>query len=394
MRRPQAKPPLESGPLVVVLTNEIRPMSERRSLFAPVYSQGGRPRFGALASTGRLTAAGHLNLLCGSLLPVAPVAREPEASVIACSPEGSVDIVKVLQKAKDKALRGGLMGMAAMFINVFALMWMRTTINFQYAKGMTMFGALKFLYADGKGELTGMRGTFAGIRRFYRGLGPALVQGPLSRFGDTAGNDGFMELANNVPQMKDLPTGVKTVGASASAACFRVVLMPVDALKTTLQVQGAQGLSVLSNKIATGGPFVLFHGAIGAMTATFVGHYPWFFTNNFLKENLPTYDRKENLPMYLGRYALIGFCSSAVSDTCSNSIRVLKTTVQTNEVPIGYMQAAQQVIAKDGMFGLFFRGLETKIFSNGMNGILFNILWSMGKDWYSAREKAAAAAAK
>ena len=98
--------------------------------------------------------------------------------------------------------------------------------------------------------------------------------------------------------------------------------------------------------------------------------------------------------MYLGRYALIGFCSSAVSDTCSNSIRVLKTTVQTNEVPIGYVEAARQVIAKDGVFGLFFRGLETKIFSNGMNGILFNILWSMGKDWYSAREKAAAAAAK
>ena len=170
--------------------------------------------------------------------------------------------------------------------------------------------------------------------------------------------------------------------------------MPVDALKTTLQVQGAQGLSVLSNKIATGGPFVLFHGAIGANDRDLRRPHPWFFTNNFLKENLPTYDRKENLPMYLGRYALIGFCSSAVSDTCSNSIRVLKTTVQTNEVPIGYVEAARQVIAKDGVFGLFFRGLETKIFSNGMNGILFNVLWSMGKDWYSAREKAAAAAAK
>ena len=74
------------------MTNEIRPMSERRPLFAPVYSQGGRPKFSGLASTGRLTAAGHLNLLCGSLLPVAPVAREPKASVIACSPDGGVDI--------------------------------------------------------------------------------------------------------------------------------------------------------------------------------------------------------------------------------------------------------------------------------------------------------------
>lgn len=170
--------------------------------------------------------------------------------------------------------------------------------------------------------------------------------------------------------------------------------MPIDKLKTSLQVHGAKGMATLRKTLAAQGVGSLYEGAAGANLATFLGHYPWFFTNNFLKENLPTYDRKENLPMYLGRYALIGFCSSAVSDTCSNSIRVLKTTVQTNEVPIGYVEAARQVIAKDGVFGLFFRGLETKIFSNGMNGILFNILWSMGKDWYSAREKAAAAAAK
>ena len=32
--------------------------------------------------------------------------------------------------------------------------------------------------------------------------------------------------------------------------------------------------------------------------------------------------------MFLLRNALIGFCSSAISDTCSNSIRVIKTTKQ------------------------------------------------------------------
>merc|ERR1711990_862301 len=173
----------------------------------------------------------------------------------------------------------------------------------------------------------------------------------------------MLALWDSLEVTKGLPVAAKTVTASASAAAFRVFLMPIDACKTILQVEGANGLQLLGAKIRTSGVLVLWNGAIGAMTATFVGHYPWFFTNNFLKENLPTYDRKENLPMYLGRYALIGFCSSAVSDTCSNSIRVLKTTVQTNEVPIGYMQAAKQVMAKDGMFGLFFRGLETKIFS-------------------------------
>ena len=33
-----------------------------------------------------------------------------------------------------------------------------------------------------------------GIPRFYRGLGPALFQGPLSRFGDTAANTAILAL--------------------------------------------------------------------------------------------------------------------------------------------------------------------------------------------------------
>lgn len=51
--------------------------------------------------------------------------------------------------------------------------------------------------------------------------------------------------------------------------------MPIDALKTTLQVEGAQGLKLLSSKIKVGGPFVLYHGSLGAASATLVGHMPW-----------------------------------------------------------------------------------------------------------------------
>jgi hypothetical protein len=75
------------------------------------------------------------------------------------------------------------------------------------------------LYADG------------GIPRFYRGVLPALVQGPLSRFGDTASNTGVLTFLNNVEATKDLNVGVKTVCASAGAALFRIFLMPVDTVK-------------------------------------------------------------------------------------------------------------------------------------------------------------------
>lgn len=94
----------------------------------------------------------------------------------------------------------------------------------QYRYGTTTTAALKHLYQEG------------GIVRFYRGLGPALLQGPLSRFGDTAANAGTLSLLDSYDGLKGLPIGVKTVAASFSAGAFRILLMPVDAAKTTMQV--------------------------------------------------------------------------------------------------------------------------------------------------------------
>lgn len=165
-----------------------------------------------------------------------------------------------------------------MGIQVCSLMWLRTTVNYQYRNGGSMTNAFKTLYADG------------GILRFYRGVGPALIQGPMSRFGDTAANAGTLALLDSYDATSTLPVGVKTAVASASAAAFRIVLMPVDAMKTTLQVEGKHGMTVLKNKMAKGGVPVLYHGALAASGATFVGHYPWFFVYNYLNETLPQYD--------------------------------------------------------------------------------------------------------
>ena len=57
------------------------------------------------------------------------------------------------------------------------------------------------------------------------------------------------------------------------------------------------------------------------------------------------------------------------------------------------MGALKMVIEKDGVAGLMFRGLVTKIISNGCQGILFSVLWRMGQDYLAQREKDAAAAA-
>lgn len=44
------------------------------------------------------------------------------------------------------------------------------------------------------------------------------------------------------------------------------------------QVEGKHGFQALVKKVKTGGVPVLYHGALAASAATFVGHYPWFFT--------------------------------------------------------------------------------------------------------------------
>jgi len=221
--------------------------------------------------------------------------------------------------------------------------------------------AIKTLYADG------------GVGRFYRGVGPALMQGPLSRFGDTAANVGMLAMLDANPSTKSLPIGIKTLGASASAAAFRVFLMPIDTVKTIMQVEGKRGIPKLTAKFKTSGPSVFFHGAMGACGATFAGHYPWFATYNALDAAIPV--PQDSKLKKLGRSALLGFCSSFVSDTVSNSIRVLKTFRQTSEVKISYIECAKQITEEHGVMELFGRGLKTRLLANGMQGIMFSIMW-------------------
>ena len=94
--------------------------------------------------------------------------------MMAYSPaEAKKPLGEALKEAAWKASGGGLAGAGAMAINVCTLMWMRTTVNYQYRYGMGTIEAIKHLYNDGGRGLSG-------IRRFYQGVGPALFQGPLA----------------------------------------------------------------------------------------------------------------------------------------------------------------------------------------------------------------------
>lgn len=265
----------------------------------------------------------------------------------------------IIEKSLNRALNGGISGSIAMSCQVLSLMWLRTTMNYQYRYGTTTSQAIKTLYNQG------------GIVRFYRGLGPALFQGPLSRFGDTAANMGMLEFLNNNESTKNMSTASKTMMASVTAALWRINLMPIDTVKTSMQVNGKEGFNILKNKVKTNGFRTLYHGTMGTFTATYMGHFPWFVTFNYLDEKLPKY---EDTFKKFGRNALIGFCSSTISDTVSNSMRVLKTTRQTSETPISYMDAAKNIIKTDGIIGFMGRGLKTRLIANGLQGMMFTVI--------------------
>jgi Mitochondrial carrier protein len=131
-----------------------------------------------------------------------------------------------------------------------------------------------------------------GWKRYYQGISAALIQGPVSRFGDTAANAGILALLQSNPFMRKLPSPVQTVFASLAAAAFRMTLTPVDTVKTTLQTQGKSGMRILRARvyfllliymgwsdrlgyqIRRYGIGTLWYGAVATAAATFVGHYP------------------------------------------------------------------------------------------------------------------------
>lgn len=162
--------------------------------------------------------------------------------------------------------------------------------------------------------------------------------------------------------------------------------MPIDASKTAMQVEGADGLRNLWNLTTTEGPAPLYQGALASAAATAVGHFPWYTTYNYLNVLLPEVTTSDDLLLSLGRSAVIGFCASCVSDVCSNSLRVIKTTKQTarlsskgeegdEAVDLSYGEVVKLIIETDGIAGLFGRGLQTRLLTNSIQGATFSVLW-------------------
>lgn len=234
-------------------------------------------------------------------------------------------------------------------------------MNYQYVNGGTLQDAITTLWQEG------------GLRRLYQGVSLALVQAPLSRFGDTAANAGVLALMD--AYMPDMPLPAKTAAASTAAALWRLFLTPIDTLKTVRQVRGDAGVEVLFERVKRGGLTELYAGALATFAANWVGNFPYFAVFNSLSEAWPA---PGDAAVRVVRNGVLGMCSSIASDTASNSLRVLKTLRQSSvDSEVGYVEAARRVLEKDGLLGLLGRGLETRLLVNILQGTFFTIVWKL-----------------
>lgn len=299
------------------------------------------------------------------VMPARPCVRRVqhmELPTEALAAATQVDYGSIAAAAASRAVGGGASGAAAGVVQVLSLMWLRTAMNYEYRYGGDgMVSTVRKLYEEG------------GLPRLYKGLPFALVQSPLSRFGDAGANAAVPPLLASLAAagvLPALPLPAAQVAASAAAASWRIAITPVDTFKTALQVEG--DIDPLLQRLEKSGPLFLWRGALTAAAATFVGNYPWFLTYNALDAAVPAADG--DVLLTLGRRAALGVAASCASDVCSNSLRVIKTGLQTGtaENPLEF---AQSVLAEDGPAGLFGRGLQTRLSVNCLQGAVFSVAW-------------------
>lgn len=265
---------------------------------------------------------------------------------------------EILEKSLNKALNGGTAGFMAMTGNVMSMMWLRTIVNHQYRNGGTFTSTAKLLYKEG------------GVPRFYRGVSFALLNAPISRFGDTAMN----ALVTTALSDTNYSVAEKTFIGSCGAGLWRICIMPIDTFKNSLQVNGSDGMKILRERMKNNGTRTLWNGAGASAFSTVMGHFPWFYTYNYLNTLFPRQDYTGNLERVI-RSACIGFCSSSVSDIVSNTFRVIKVNRQVSSNNESYTKLVRDIVSRDSVLGLMTRGLKTKIITNGIQGMVFTVLF-------------------
>ncbi|EDQ89844.1 uncharacterized protein MONBRDRAFT_18941 [Monosiga brevicollis MX1] len=260
------------------------------------------------------------------------------------------------------ATREGVAGAKAMLVDIALLMWLRTVMNHQYRNGGTMGDTIRKLWRQG------------GVTRFYSGLTAAMIEAPLSRGVGAAANYATLNMLSRTSLGNHLPVVAQTALSSVGVGCFRLVYYPVDTIKTIMQVEGREGMAMLRHKVRSQGYGVLFHGAGSSIVGAAVRHTLWFTAYNLLDQRIETSGDVSTSSKMI-RNALIGSACAVVTDVAANPLSLVKAYRQTNAQAISYSTIVRQIVSKEGVLGLFTRGLSTRIWVDILNSAIFTVVW-------------------
>ncbi|PXF42931.1 hypothetical protein BWQ96_07378 [Gracilariopsis chorda] len=254
------------------------------------------------------------------------------------------------------ALKAGMPGAAAAACQAASFMWLSTTAAFQYRSGFTTLQALRTLYAQG------------GVARFYSGVLPTVLHITLCRFGDTTANNVALTLA----PFDSLP--LNTLCASFAGGAWRASLLPLETLRSNMQVRGPAGFMLVLDRFRSSGFRGLYRGSAASFSAGVVGHFPFFFTVNVVSQAVPLTEDASILAK-IGRNGGMGFLAAMSADVFTNGFKVVATNKQTCDKGLSYYEVARKIMRRDGVFSIVTRGLKTRLLANGLQGATFVLLW-------------------
>jgi hypothetical protein len=224
--------------------------------------------------------------------------------------------------------------------------------TYMQARGATAAATATALLADGASAAT--------VRRFYRGIGPALSEQMINRF-MLFGVGSVVK--RHMPATWPEPARDAASGVTAAFA-KTAILHPLDTVKCRWQ------LGMAWSQLAG-----LYSGFGPASVRSSCGMAIWLSSRNHLERTLPDEGRFWSSA---GRHFVSGALSSALTDLCTFPFDTLKKTMQADgaaaaetRTPLTLRSVAARLLSEGGV-ARFYRGYLARFVMVSVNGALFN----------------------
>lgn len=250
---------------------------------------------------------------------------------------------KNIKNMVESGFAGGMAG----GIQLSSLYWLRTIIKYQYVYPRNLSITTRYLWHD------------TDKLRLFRGFIPNFSKVFLGKIGEAS-------LIKNFQPNEKSDIFYNTILTSCFITTWKTLMMPLDTLGNSYQVNGKDASQIIKKRIQQEGAIALWSGTGVYLNISFINYTIWIYTYHNLNHSLPT---KINQDI---RNGLIGLSATFLSDLVINPLRVMKTNIQSHTEKKMYRELYREIFKNSQDY---FRGLQTKMLFNCLNGAIYVILW-------------------